>query len=250
MGEPVPFQISVPQSTIDGILTRIRAYEWHEMPQISEGGDRWAYGTDMAYLKELCSYWVDIFDWRKAEATLNKFPQFKATVDGQEIHFIHVKGSGRDPRTVVLTHGWPGSVYEFFDVIELLAHPEMFGGTPDEGVNLVVPSLPGYAFSGKPTSPIGPRRIAALWEKLMRELLGYSSYIAQGGDWGSYVSGWLAYDHGIGNGGGCEAVHLNLFGVRAAVKPESEAEKKWADDIARLRERESAYSHLQATKPQ
>ena len=250
MSTVAPFRILVPQSTIDDILARIRAYEWPEMPQIEAGQDRWAYGTDREYLKTLCSYWVDAFDWRKSEAMLNTFPQFKATVDGQEIAFIHVKGSGDNPPTVVLTHGWPGSAFEFFEVIELLAHPAKFGGAVDDGINLVIPSLPGYAFSGKPRRPVGPRRIAALWDKLMREVLGVPRYIAQGGDWGAFVSGWLAYDHGIDKGGGCEAVHLNLYGVRPDARPETEAEKQWAEGSARWRERESAYSQLQATKPQ
>jgi pimeloyl-ACP methyl ester carboxylesterase len=252
MTEPVPFTIDIPQPTIDAILTKVRAYQWHEMPEIAPGADPWAYGTDMGYMQELCAYWVDSFDWRKAEARLNRFPQFKATVDGQEIHFLEVKGSASRsrPETVVLTHGWPGSVFEFFEVIEPLAHPEKFGGDPEDGVNLVIPSLPGYAFSGKPRKPIGPRRTAALWDKLLREVLGCPAYIAQGGDWGALVSGWLGYEHSPAQGGGCKAVHLNMLGVRPAAAPETEAEKEWARQTALVFEQELAYARLQMTKPQ
>lgn len=254
MGAPVPFKIDIAQSALDAILAKVGAYEWHEMPEIDAGGDRWAYGTDMAYMKELCAYWTSAFDWRKAEAALNRFPQFKAEVahDGEslEIHFLHVKGSGTAPETVLLTHGWPGSVFEFYDVIEPLAHPEKFGGKAEDGVNLVVPSLPGYGFSGKPKKPLGPQRTAALWDRLMREVLGYKDYIAQGGDWGSVVSGWLAYAHSSAKGGGCKAVHLNMFGLRPAVLPETEAEQKWAAAYGAVFEAESAYMRLQMTKPQ
>jgi len=158
MSAPVLFKIDIPQGTLDAIAAKVRAYEWHEMPEIAHGADRWAYGTDMVYMRELCDYWQEKYDWRKAEANLNRFPQFKTTVGDQEIHFIHVKGSGTKPETLLLTHGWPGSVFEFFDVIEQLAHPEKFGGNAEDGVNLVVPSLPGYGFSGKPKKPIGPKR--------------------------------------------------------------------------------------------
>lgn len=250
MAAPQPFRIDIPQSALDAIAAKVRAYEWHEMPEIAAGGDRWAYGADMVYMRELCDYWVSKYDWRKAEANLNRFPQFKTMVGGQEIHFIHVKGSGSAPQTLLLTHGWPGSVFEFFEVIEPLAHPEKFGGNAEDGINLVVPSLPGYGFSGKPKTPIGPKGTAALWDKLMREVLGYKDYIAQGGDWGSVVSGWLAYSHSVSKGGGCKAVHLNMFGLRPAVLPEGEAEQKWAAAYGAVFEAESAYMRLQMTKPQ
>ena len=248
--KPVPFIIDIPQGKLDAILAKVRAYEWHDMPEIEPGGNRWAYGADMEYMKELCAWWVEKFDWRAAERKLNAFPQFHAEVDGLKIHFIHVKGSGSKPETLVLTHGWPGSIFEFIDVIERLAHPEKFGGKAEDGVNVVVPSLPGYGFSGKPKKPLGPKATAALWDKLMREVLGYHSYIAQGGDWGSVVSGWLACNHSTATGGGCKAVHLNMWGVRPAVLPETEDEQKWAAGAAMTFELESAYMRLQMTKPQ
>ena len=247
---PKPFTIDIPQADIEAIMAKVRAYEWHEMPQINPGEDPWAFGTDMTYMKELCAYWTDAYDWRRAEADLNRIPHFKADIDGQEIHFIHVKGSGDNPQTLLLTHGWPGSVFEFMDVIEPLAHPEKAGGNAADGFNLVIPSLPGYGFSGKPKRPIGPKRTAELWDKLMRETLGYDTYIAQGGDWGSVVSGWLAYQHSPAKGGGCKAVHLNMFGLRPAAAPETEEENQWAQNAALVFELESAYLRLQMTKPQ
>lgn len=250
MSAPVPFKIDIPQQTLDVIASKVAAYEWHEMPEIAEGGNRWAYGTDMVYMRELCDYWLKSYDWRKAEATLNRFPQFKVTVDDQEIHFIHVKGSGSNPEPLLMTHGWPGSVFEFFGVIEQLAHPEKFGGNAEDGVTLIIPSLPGYAFSGKPKTPIGPKGTAALWDKLMRDVLGYKTYIAQGGDWGSIVTSYLGYNHSTLQGGGAKAIHINMFGVRPVVKPETDEEKKWAADTAMTFELEGAYLRLQMTKPQ
>ena len=251
MSTPTPFQVAIEQSTIDAILSKVKAYEWHEMPEIDPGADRWAYGADMEYMKELCAYWVAEFDWRAAEAKLNAFPQFKATIEDQEIHFYHVKGSGSAPQPMILTHGWPGSVFEFLGVIDLLAHPENHGGNAGDGLTLVIPSLPGYGFSGKPKKPLGPKRTAALWDKLMRETLGYDTYIAQGGDWGSVVSGFLAYNHGTNKGGGCKAVHLNMWGVRpSGILPKTDEEKAWAGAAAFNFEMEGAYLRLQMTKPQ
>lgn len=250
MSTPVPFKIDIPQITLDVIATKVAAYEWHEMPEIAKGGNRWAYGTDMVYMRELCDYWLKSYDWRKAEAMLNRFPQFKVTVDEQEIHFIHVKGSGSNPEPVLMTHGWPGSVFEFFDVIEQLAHPEKFGGDAEDGVTLVLPSLPGYAFSGKPKTPIGPKGTAVLWDKLMREVLGYKTYIAQGGDWGSVVTSFIGYNHSTLKGGGAKAIHLNMFGLRPPAFPETEEEKAWAAMAGLTFELEGAYLRLQMTKPQ
>lgn len=250
MTAPVPFSIEVPQSKIDAIMAKVGAYDWQQMPVMEEGGDPWDYGTDISYMKEIWDYWIKSFDWRGAETRLNSYPQFKAVVDGHEIHFLHVKGSGANPQAVVLTHGWPGSVFEFYGVIDQLAHPELFGGDAEDGLTLVIPSLPGYGFSGRITRPIGPRGTAALWDKLMRDVLGYENYIAQGGDWGSAVSGWIAHDHSIGKGSGCKALHYNMYGVYAPVRPESAEEKAWAKNADRIRKKEFGYFHLQSTKPQ
>ena len=233
-------QIAFPDAALAAIRAKVAAYEWHEMPEVADGGDRWAYGTDMRYLRELCAYWLDGYDWRRCEARLNGLANFTAEVDGQTIHFLHIKSPSPSATPLLLTHGWPGSVLEFLDVI----------GPLSATCDLIIPSLPGYGLSGKPKTPVGPRRTAELWDRLMREQLGYASYVAQGGDWGAVVTGWLGALHGGTQGGGCRAIHLNMFGVRAPMRPETEAEKAWAAEQLDTRERESAYLRLQMTKPQ
>jgi len=244
-----PFHIDIPQKSIDAILAKIAAYDWHEMPEIASGADRWAYGTDMTYLKELCAYWLDGYSWRATEKELNRFPHFKTVIDGLEIHYMRIDGSGPSPKTVLMTHGWPGSVYEFMNVIEPLTSPEKFGGKAEDSITLIIPSLPGYGFSGKPKAPIGPRRVAELWSKLM-QTLGINSYIAQGGDWGSVVSSYLALNHSPANGGGCVGLHLNMFSLTSMDEPTTEEEKAWRGAMGALMMRESAYMQMQMTKPQ
>ncbi len=235
-----PMMIQFPDAELARIKARVAAYEWHEMPEVALGGDRWAYGTDMGYLRDLCAYWVGAYDWRRCEARLNTLAHFTAEIDGLSIHFIHVRCKRAGAPALLLTHGWPGSVLEFLDAIPALS----------EDCDLIIPSLPGYGFSGKPKAPVGPRRTAQLWDRLMRDVLGYQRYIAQGGDWGAVVTGWLAARHGVAQGGGCVAAHLNMFGVRAPVRPEGDAETAWAAQSLDIREREGAYLRLQMTKPQ
>jgi pimeloyl-ACP methyl ester carboxylesterase len=235
-----PMKIQFPDADLARIKAKVAAYEWHEMPEVAPGGDRWAYGTDMGYMRELCAYWLNGYDWRRCEARLNGLANFTAEIDGLSIHFIHVRCKTPGAPALLLTHGWPGSVLEFLDAIPILS----------ESCDLIISSLPGYGFSGKPNTPIGPRRTAALWDRLMREVLGYQTYIAQGGDWGSVVAGWLAARHSVAHGGGCVAVHLNMFGVRGAVQPAAGAESEWAAQSLAMRDREGAYLRLQMTKPQ
>jgi microsomal epoxide hydrolase len=197
-------------------------------------------------MRELVEYWLDGYDWRREEARLNAQPNFKATIDGQDIHFVHVKGKGPDPRPLLLTHGWPGSFVEFYKAIGPLTDPAAHGGDPADAFTLVIPSLPGFAFSDPPPRPVGPRTMARQLDRLMREGLGYDRYIAQGGDWGSSVSSWLGYE-----GAGCEAVHLNFtFGwTNPDARPETPEE---VAAMAALQERwrtESGYMVIQSTKP-
>lgn len=237
------FEIAVSDERLRRIRDRVRDYEWFEMP---EGGG-WAFGANLDYMKELCAYWLDRYDWRAREAALNRLPNFIAEVDGLPIHFLHEKGSSPNPRPLMLIHGWPGSFYEFAHMIEPLAHPERFGGREEDSFDVVVPSLPGYAFSGKPKRPLGPRGIAPYLAKLMTEILGYERYIAQGGDWGSSIAAWLAYDHGPA----CAAIHLNMYGLHAAdARPETPEEKDWAQRFTKMFRHESGYFHVQSTKPQ
>ena len=143
-------------------------------------GGGWTYGCDADFLKKICDYWTGAYDWRAAQAELNRFPQFTAEVDGYDLHFLHVVGEAKGKRPLVITHGWPGSVYEFWGAIEKLAFPSRFGGDASDAFDLVIPSLPGFGFSSKPTRPVGQRTTAKLFDKLMTEVLGYPRYMAQG----------------------------------------------------------------------
>ncbi len=241
-----PFRIEVPQTTLDAIRAKVRGYDWHEAPRGPGLEDSWAYGANLAFMQRLCAYWAEEYDWRKWETELNRFPQFIADVDGLDIHFYREEGSGPSPSSLILSHGWPGSVFEFLHIIEKLAHPERFGGDPRDAFTVIVPSLPGYGWSGKPERPIGPRTVARYFDRLMTDVLGLPGYIAQGGDWGSAISGWMAYE-----GKGCKAAHLNMFGWRSpGVHPETSEEKEYAARAAQLFELEGAYFREHTTKPQ
>jgi pimeloyl-ACP methyl ester carboxylesterase len=246
MSAPRPFRIDIPQSTLDSIAAKVRAYEWHEMPRGAGLDGTWAYGANLDFMKALCAHWLDGYDWRKWESALNRFPQFVARVEELDIHFIRENGSGPSPKPLILSHGWPGSVFEFLHIVDKLAHPEKHGGDAKDAFTVIVPSLPGYGFSGKPARPIGPRTVARHFDTLMTDTLGLSSYIAQGGDWGSAISGWMAYE-----GKGCRAAHLNMFGWRSpGVHPETPEEKDYAARAGQLFEMEGAYFREQTTKPQ
>lgn len=247
---PTPFTIPNPTAQIEKIRQRVQDYEWHEMPQIETGGNRWAYGTDMEYLRTLCDYWVQDYKWQDTLTELNQFDHFTAAIDDHIIHFIKEEGSGTAPRALLMTHGWPGSVYEFLHIIEKLAHPERFGGDAEQGVTVICPSLPGYGFSSKPKKPFGQMATAALWNKLMCDVLGYESYIAQGGDWGSVVTAALGLNHSIAKGGGCAAIHINMYGLRGTHPPTSADEKAWAANMQAMMQKEGAYFYMQSTKPQ
>ena len=237
-----PFRINVPDETLDRIRTRVAEYPWHEMPD--DGG--WAYGTNLEYMKELCAYWLDEFDWRKREAAINRFSHHMAEVDGIDVHFIHEKGSGPAPLPLIISHGWPGSVVEFLDIIEPLAHPERFGGSADDAFEVIAPSLPGFGFSGRPPRPIGPRKMADLFDRLMTDVLGYDSYLAQGGDWGGAISSWLGFDHAPA----CRAIHINIMTMRHPDGPMGPEEEAWAVEFEREQMMENGYRTQQATKPQ
>ena len=237
-----PFHIHIPDETLERIRARVADYPWHAMPDL--GG--WEYGANLEYMKELCAYWVEEFDWRRQEAALNRFSHFIAPVDGLPIHFIHEKGSGPAPMPLIISHGWPGSVAEFSDIIEPLAHPERFGGSTDDAFEIIAPSLPGFGFSGRPPRPFGPRRMAGVFDTLMTDVLGYGSYLAQGGDWGGTISSWLGYDHAPA----CRAIHINILTMRHPDGPKGPEEEAWAAEFEREQIMENGYRTQQATKPQ
>ncbi len=245
MSSPTPFTINIPQSKLDAIADKVRGFEWIDFPQ--DGG--WAYGANQDYLKEFCAYWLDTYDWRAWEAKLNALPQFIAQVDGHDIHYVHVKGSNPANPPLLITHGWPGSFFEFYEVINQIADPSQFGGDAADGRDVIAPSIPGYAFSGRPKKPMGPRAIAALWNAFMRDTLEYENYIAQGGDWGSIISGWIAFDHSTEKSGGCLAVHLNMLGLRSNMEPRTDEDNAWLQHMGAMQMLETAYLQLQGTKP-
>jgi microsomal epoxide hydrolase len=245
-----PFRVDLPEARIEAIRHQVRVFPWDAMPTLIEHGDPWSAGADPGFLRSLCDYWVDGFDWRAQETAINRFPQLMAEIDGHTIHVLHERGSGPRDTALVLTHGWPGSIVEFLAVIDRLAHPERSGGAAAEGIDVVVPALPGFGCSGRPAAPIGPRRIAGLWDKLLREVLGYRSYIAQGGDWGSMVSAMAGLDHSVAKGGGCTAIHINMLGARVEGASETEAERAYEARCDPFLRDGRAYADTHRTRPQ
>ncbi len=186
-----PFKVDVPQSEVDALRSRLAATRW--APEIDN--DDWSAGVNGAYLRELVAYWQDGFDWRAQEARINAFPQFRAEVDGVPIHFIHVRGTGPDPVPIVLNHGWPWTFWDFKDVISRLADPAAHGGNPADAFDVVVPSLPGFGFSGPlPRTGLGYVEAADMWVELMREM-GYERFVTHGGDAGAFLSARLGHAH-------------------------------------------------------
>ncbi|MEW5686257.1 MAG: epoxide hydrolase family protein [Pseudomonadota bacterium] len=238
-----PFEVRWTEAEVEAVLARVRAYPWPPAPAVPDG---WAYGTDEAWLRDLCAHWADGYDWRAAVADLNRFPQFTARVEDYDIHFLHVVGEAGGKRPLLITHGWPGSHYEFWGAIEKLAFPSRSGGDPADAFDLVIPSLPGFGFSSKPARPIGQRTTARLFDTLMTQVLGYSTYLAQGGDWGAMVTSWLGRNHRAS----ARAIHLNMLGFRPHGGPQGEAEAAWAARQAGAMEVMGAYFRLQASKPQ
>ncbi len=186
-----PFRIDVPQNEIDALRTRLANTRW--APE--RDNDDWSQGVSGTYLRELMAYWQNGFDWRAQEARINQFPQFRADIDGVPIHFLHVRGKGPKPVPIVLNHGWPWTFWDMKDVILPLADPAAYGGAPEDAFDVVVPSLPGFTFSGPlPRSGIGYVETADMWVKLMRSL-GYDRFVTQGGDAGAFVSAQLGHAH-------------------------------------------------------
>ena len=243
MSQSRPFEVRWSEAEIETVLAQVRSYPWPPAPAVPDG---WAYGCDGAYLKDLCEHWTQRYDWRAAMADLNRFPQFTARIEDFDIHFLHVVGEAGGKRPLIVTHGWPGSHYEFWQAIEKLAFPSRFSGDPADAFDLVVPCLPGFGFSSKPSKPIGQRTTARLFNTLMTEVLGYQSYLAQGGDWGAMVTSWLGRDHGAN----ARAIHLNMLGFRPHGGPTGEAEIAWAQKQAGAMEMMGAYFRLQVSKPQ
>lgn len=244
-GAIVPFQVHVPQSAIDDLRDRLAVSRLPD--QETDAG--WVQGAPLSRVRDLVSYWRDEYDWRRFERRLNSFPQFQTTIDGLTFYFIHVRSPHPGALPVILTHGWPGSVLEFLDVIGPLTDPVAYGGSAADAFDVVIPALPGYGFSAKPTEP-GWRlpRIAAAWNTLMTRL-GYSRYVAQGGDWGAGVTTWLGYLRPSGLAG----IHLNLPVLWSPVPldgPPTPAEQAVISQLDTFFTDGVGYADLQATRPQ
>ncbi|HEX6628997.1 MAG TPA: epoxide hydrolase [Gemmatimonadaceae bacterium] len=179
-----PFRVSVPEEQLVDLRRRIKATKWPERETVADDTQ----GVQLATMQALANYWANEYDWRKAEARINSYPNFLTNIDGLDIHFIHVKSKEKNALPIIITHGWPGSFIEQMKVIDPLTNPTKYGGTAADAFDVVIPSLPGYGFSGKPTAPgWNPVRIAKAWATLMQNL-GYTKYVAQGGDWGNAVT--------------------------------------------------------------
>jgi pimeloyl-ACP methyl ester carboxylesterase len=204
-----PFHISIPEEQLIDLRRRIAATRWPDAETVDDSSQ----GVQLKKLKPLVQYWGSQYDWRKAEAKLNSLPQFVTNIDGLDIHFIHVRSRHKNALPVIVTHGWPGSVIEQLKIIGPLAEPTAHGGSPEDAFDVVIPSVPGYGFSGKPTGPgWDPDHIARAWVELMKRL-GYTRYVAQGGDWGAPISSAMARQAPAGLLG----IHINL---PATVPPE------------------------------
>ena len=236
------FKVEISNEILQNINSKVKNYQWHEMPD--DGG--WDYGTNLDYMKEFAEYWSSKFDWKKTEEKINKFKNFKTNIDGIDIHFIHEKGSGSNPKPLLLNHGWPGSIVEFLNIIDQLAHPENYGGNMQDGFDVIVPSLPGFGFSGRPSRPIGPRKMASIFNSLMTNSLGYEKYISQGGDFGGTICTWLAYDFPESLLG----IHINILITRHPDGPQTKEEIEWQDRFKLEQRIEDGYRTQQSTKPQ
>ena len=204
-----PFKIQVPQAALDDLRRRIAATRWPDKETVADQSQ----GVQLAKLQQVVRYWGTGYDWRKVEAKLNALPQFMTTIDGIDIHFIHVRSRHKNALPVIITHGWPGSVIEQLKVIGPLTDPTAHGGSAEDAFDVVIPSVPGYGFSGKPTGTgWDPEHIARAWAELMKRL-GYTRYVAQGGDWGTPISSAMARQAAAGLLG----IHINL---PATVPPE------------------------------
>ena len=244
--QPRAFALNVADTAITDLRERLARTRFPDQAP----GEPWAYGTNVDYLRGLTEYWRTAFDWRTQEARLNAFPQFKAPLHDIDVHFLHVPGKGPNPCPLLLMHGWPGSVFEFIDLIPRLNDPASFGGDPADAFTVVAPSLPGYGMSFRPGQKrFGIEEIADCLAGLMTETLGYHRFAAQGGDWGGITASRMGYAHAdklIG-------IHVNLLAVRrdgSMLSDPSPEERKYLDELAYWLKEETGYQWIQGTRPQ
>lgn len=240
-----PFRIETPEEALDDLRRRIKATRWPEKELVDDRSQ----GVQLKTVQRLADYWASDYDWRKVEAELNALPQFVTEIDGVDIHFIHIRSKHEDALPLILTHGWPGSVIEMLQVIGPLTDPTAYGGNAEDAFHLVVPSLPGYGFSGKPAElGWGPDRVARAWAVLM-ERLGYTHYAAQGGDVGAAVTDALGRQAPQGLAG----IHLNLLVAMLGIAPppaKDDKERKATEAVATFKTNGFGYFLEMATRPQ
>ncbi|MFK4680816.1 pimeloyl-ACP methyl ester carboxylesterase [Bradyrhizobium diazoefficiens] len=239
-----PFRIAISDDILADLKSRLARTRWPEAELV----DDWSQGAPLKWIREICTYWADGYDWRAREARLNRIDQYTTEIDGLDIHFLHARSNEPSALPLIITHGWPGSIVEFQKVIAPLVDPAAHGGNPADAFHVVCPSLPGFGFSAKPqTTGWGVDRIAATWAKLM-DRLGYARYGAQGGDWGSAVTTSL----GAQDAEHCAGIHITLaFNAAPKVEGEPTVEEKRA--LAGLKhyvDLDSGYSKQQSTRPQ
>ena len=245
---PRPFQYTVPEADLTDLRHRLARTRFPD--ELND--ESWAWGTSLPYLRELLTYWATTFDWRAAEDRLFAHPHFQIDIDGLDLHFLHARSPHPNATPLIITHGWPGSVFEFLDLIPLLTEPEKFGGRPVDAFHVVAPSLPGYGFSAAATVPgMNQREVARRHTRLMAAL-GYGRYVAQGGDWGSFVSHHTAALDPVH----CLGLHMNLLmpipppgmaNPMALVLPH---EQRYLASTQAYRDQGSGYFQQQRTKPQ
>jgi pimeloyl-ACP methyl ester carboxylesterase len=248
--QPRPFRLEIPDGAIADLKARLAHARLPDQPP----GAAWSTGSDLGFMTEVIAYWRDRFDWRVQEARLNALPQFKVAIDGIDLHYLHVPGRGRPggpaPLPLLLSHGWPGSVFEFLDLIPRLTDPAAFGGDPADAFEVVVPSLPGYGLSFEPGQErFGLARIANCFHGLMTHVLGHQRFGAQGGDWGSFITACIGADHPESVVG----IHLNLMPLRReaiVTNAPSDAERAYFKELEAFRTHEMGYQWIQGTKPQ
>ena len=239
------FQVAVPQAALDDLKSRLLNTRWPERETCAG----WNQGIPLDYVQELAYYWASDYDWRRCEAKLNQWPQFTTPIQGVDIHFIHRRSPRADALPLIISHGWPGSVLEFHRVIDALADPESHGGRAEDAFHVVAPSLPGFGFSGKPSSTgTSVEAIGRMWGELMARL-GYDRYVAQGGDWGSVITqsmGQTETEH-------CAGIHINM----PIVAPDPDTldqltpqEQAALDAMTYYNDWDSGYSKQQSTRPQ
>jgi len=240
-----PYRIEIPDPVLEDLKRRLATTRWPERAPV----DDWSQGTPLEYLQAVCETWASAYDWRATEARLNRLPQFTTTIDGVDIHFLHLRSQHAGALPLVMTHGWPGSIVEFLKVIDPLVDPTAHGAAAGDAFHLVLPTLPGYGFSAKPTQTgWGVERVARAWSTLMQRL-GYASYVAQGGDWGASVSTWI----GLQDPDHCRGIHLNMPIVavdKTTLDELTPLEKSALEGRKYYADWDSGYSKEQSTRPQ